>query len=858
MESSSRSTSLDTPSLEDIAPFFPAYEMEGILAENATGPVYQALQKSLDRRVAIKIFPLGSGGDPAAREAFELTAKTLARIEHPHLVRILDFGEIDGRLFIVMEFVEGQSLGHTTNGQAVDAVEAAQLVIALARGLDDAHQHGLVHGSLNAGAILLDPDVHPRLIHFGFHHLQSASDRETEAPATLNRQTDIHDLGALFHELLTGRPFEPAQSPSDRSGESPSPFDDIISRATSDDPHRRYESAAAFADALEAATEALVSDAAELSRERPVSPSPNPVTLPVPKIIPPVSRDAETILPLSHLPPPAPKRKVTFTVPPMLVPLLLLIGIAIAAYQFRDRLWEVLGSSEETDRPALALERNPGERIDEDPGLKPSTETEKPWQSPIASLAEFKDALAAGKRDPMPAGARERGGNWFVLVDTPMTWHDAAAFAEEHGAHLAVFPSGEDRQWFTQKFADASKQPVWVGGAQTVGSWQWIDGTAWSPDDAVRGPARDESFVILSLASADGPLSSAPSSDAYPFALQWHADGENPGSVEAQLARTAQAVTSGGLDEAPYPLGTQSYEASRFYYLPRALSWDEARELAKSYGGHLAAPSSPEESAWMQGAFVDRLQEGLAWIGGYQLKPGDPWKWLTGEAWNHSQWLENEPQATAGRNRLALRGKPFGWVSSTGIADEVHGLLIEWSAPEPAPATPDFDLDSYLASVNGKIGERVQPDMASFAAARKKMITDYSRAMKRLERSGDYAQFGRFGGRRNEAVKELVDAHLDEVVKTGDLVDNFPEFTPRAFRDLHAEWKERFDQQQREHDDKFDAHLAFYRDGLTKKADDLFTTGYTDAAARLREILAGIEDTPGFLKTLDLQAAYSE
>jgi len=73
-----------------------------------------------------------------------------------------------------------------------------------------------------------------------------------------------------------------------------------------------------------------------------------------------------------------------------------------------------------------------------------------------------------------------------------------------------------------------------------------------------------------------------------------------------------------------------------------------------------------------------------------------------------------------------------------------------------------------------------------------------------------------------------------------------------------AEWKERFDQQQIEHDSKLDAHLAFYRDGLTKKADDLFTTGYTDSASRLREILAGIEDPQPFLKTLELQAAYSE
>ena len=136
------------PEIDHLAPLFPAYHIESLIATGGMGAVYRAVQKSLDRTVAIKILPHEFSQDPTFCASFEAEAKSMARLNHPNLIGVYDFGEVDGMLFIVMEFVPGQSLFHCAHGHAVEPKEVIRLISGICSGLAHAHENGIIHRSL--------------------------------------------------------------------------------------------------------------------------------------------------------------------------------------------------------------------------------------------------------------------------------------------------------------------------------------------------------------------------------------------------------------------------------------------------------------------------------------------------------------------------------------------------------------------------------------------------------------------------------------------------------------------------------------------------------------------------------------
>ena len=123
----------EAPSLELLCELLPAYEFEFLIAQGGMGAVYKARQRSLDRDVAIKILPRELGSDPLFRESFEAEAKAMARLSHHNLIRVYDYGDADGLLFTVMEYVHGSSLHHSAHGQKIDAQQAIEIVTAALR-----------------------------------------------------------------------------------------------------------------------------------------------------------------------------------------------------------------------------------------------------------------------------------------------------------------------------------------------------------------------------------------------------------------------------------------------------------------------------------------------------------------------------------------------------------------------------------------------------------------------------------------------------------------------------------------------------------------------------------------------------
>ncbi len=295
---------------------FGAYQVVRRLGRGGMGTVYLATHGALGRPAAVKVLHASTREDrqpvdPAERSAaerFRAEVRSVAALGHPGIVQLYELGETsDGRHFAAFEFVEGGSLQQALQGRPRPAREAAELVRRVAEALDVAHRAGIVHCDLTPANILLAPDGIPKIADFGLARLpRSAADVEAAAasqgirnsagldelaqpdtahlssvalagtpgylaperidnPASAAPAADLYGLGAVFYELLTGRPPHIGATPLDtlrqtRDYDPPSPRTlapsvprdaaTICMKCLERDPARRYTSAAALADDL--------------------------------------------------------------------------------------------------------------------------------------------------------------------------------------------------------------------------------------------------------------------------------------------------------------------------------------------------------------------------------------------------------------------------------------------------------------------------------------------------------------------------------------------------------------------------------------------------------------------------------
>jgi serine/threonine protein kinase len=244
---------------------FPGYAITGLIACGGMGAVYQAVQRSLERVVAIKILPREFSRDAEFREGFQAEARAMARLNHPNLISVYDSGEVDGMLYIVMEFVEGESLYHASYGIRVDPREAARLVASICDGLAHAHEHGILHRDIKPANILLTPKAEPKIGDFGLARpigLQQGANETVfgtphytapevlSHPAAVDARADIFSIGVVLHQLLTGNVPAADPRPASVIARCDMRFDEIIRKATNPVPSMRYASASALAQDL--------------------------------------------------------------------------------------------------------------------------------------------------------------------------------------------------------------------------------------------------------------------------------------------------------------------------------------------------------------------------------------------------------------------------------------------------------------------------------------------------------------------------------------------------------------------------------------------------------------------------------
>ncbi|MES2474832.1 MAG: serine/threonine-protein kinase [Verrucomicrobiota bacterium] len=267
MSDSNDTAGFVAPDPADLAPLFPGYEIQSLIATGGMGAVYCAVQKSLDRTVALKILPMELSKDAAFCAGFEAEAKAMARLNHPNLIGVYDFGEINGMLYIIMEYVPGKSIYHSAYGRAIDPQEAIRLVTGICNGLAHAHDNGILHRDIKPSNILLDLNAEPKIGDFGLARPVGSKIEEGEEifgtphytapevvdnPHAVDFRADIFSVGVLLHELLTSRlPAEDPRTASAIAGCDPR-FDAIIRKATLPLPAARYTSALEIAKELQA------------------------------------------------------------------------------------------------------------------------------------------------------------------------------------------------------------------------------------------------------------------------------------------------------------------------------------------------------------------------------------------------------------------------------------------------------------------------------------------------------------------------------------------------------------------------------------------------------------------------------
>src|SRR3954463_9878506 len=155
------------PNPADLARLFPQLEILELLGRGGMGVVYKARQRGLDRLVALKVLPPGVDRDPGFQERFVREARALARMSHPNIVAVHDFGQGEGQYYFLMEYVDGVNLRRMLQSGNLSAGEALGIVPQVCDALQYAHEEGIVHRDIKPENILIDRRGRVKIADFG-------------------------------------------------------------------------------------------------------------------------------------------------------------------------------------------------------------------------------------------------------------------------------------------------------------------------------------------------------------------------------------------------------------------------------------------------------------------------------------------------------------------------------------------------------------------------------------------------------------------------------------------------------------------------------------------------------------------
>ncbi len=265
-------------------PTVAGYDVEGILGRGGMGVVYKARHQKLNRVVALKMLRSGQFATPTELMRFSREFQAIAELHCAHIVQVHDVGDVEGRPYFTMEFVEGGSLSQQLSGAPQPARKAAELVSVLAEAIESAHRKGIIHRDLKPANILMSLDGIPKIADFGLarhvecDHPLTVSGIQLGTPSYMSPEqtlgssdsigpsVDIYALGAILYELLTGRPPFRAETiletqrqvldvepvpPARINASVPRDLETICLKCLNKQPSRRYATAGELANDLQ-------------------------------------------------------------------------------------------------------------------------------------------------------------------------------------------------------------------------------------------------------------------------------------------------------------------------------------------------------------------------------------------------------------------------------------------------------------------------------------------------------------------------------------------------------------------------------------------------------------------------------
>jgi serine/threonine protein kinase len=257
----------DVPSIEAMTAYLPQFKFEKLAACGGMGAVYKAYQESLDRRVAVKILPPEFGAEQGFADRFKIEARAMAKLNHTNIVGVYDFGITGGgHLYLVMEWIEGQSLHDLIHKGSLSLRKATNLAMQLCEALSFAHEHQIIHRDIKPGNIMVNDADHVKVADFGLAR-PNTGEAEEENPfgtpdyaapeirggSVVDHRVDIYAAGVVLYEMLTGTvPGDPRRSVTEFAKVS-TRWDEIIDKATHPDPGKRYQDAGEFRAYINAA-----------------------------------------------------------------------------------------------------------------------------------------------------------------------------------------------------------------------------------------------------------------------------------------------------------------------------------------------------------------------------------------------------------------------------------------------------------------------------------------------------------------------------------------------------------------------------------------------------------------------------
>ncbi len=678
------------PTPEHLQELLPAYEILSILGKGGMGAVYKGRQRSLDRLVAIKLLPPeAADNDMQFVERFKNEARTMAKMNHPAIVHVYDFGETtDGQLYIVMEYIDGTDVAKMIQSQGRLPPEHALAISAhVCDALQYAHTHGVVHRDIKPANILLNMEGQVKVADFGLAKTADASQAgltktnmamgtpDFVAPEALtpgmsiDGRADLYAVGVMLYNMLTGQvPRGAFRMPSVTSA-TDMRFDKIIVKSMEMDREMRYQTA------LDVRRDLDVILTTPMAKPGVQTISVKPRDLPQK----PVGKSPST--PQQQRPPGSAGVPVRTSQPPP--------GSPVAKPGAPPAK-----TGQRTQTPTAPLQKSSTGMIY---GIAAAVVVvmaaafmfagggKKPAPKPVAQTAQVKpksDPKPQPPNPPKPADAtpqtsdvRTFAGHRYQFIASKDSWTEARDKALSMSGHLATITTKEEDEFINRSFRDKlakDKDFVFIGGiASPTPDWTWVTGEDFSYKPTLS--FKNGEMRMLSL-ERGGRLQwkvQPTGTRGQGFLIEWDDDGKTPSANP-----------------------TLTFAGHRYQLITDKLKWDAAKAKAESMGGHLASITSKEEHDWVWATILSKLKKtesdpmgDRCFIGAIQRKPPDsPWEWVTGEPYSYQSWMGKFPNDHDNNVKVAtLHSKTW---------DDVHknfealSFLVEWDDAAPAKPAP--------------------------------------------------------------------------------------------------------------------------------------------------------------------------